>query len=366
MKQEAKFSVILPAGNYSAAQIETFEQTAQKYGLPVALPLRSDKAGNLVVATGMTLREAQMLRRQVAGCGFPADVISDVADNMHNAIKSSEPVSLDTVVVDLEDVPSINSMNAVADITSDAWSSLEMPSSLDLGLSDGANLDDGADWKGEAWLAPETSPKTMSMSALDILMGAGHEPATEKKDAKQPKSDTENLHTRPFDVAEIKNNLLKETDSEFDMLAVEVVDVDEKPVISDAVTMEVAVPQLEELEKAAAEHEKQLAPKQTKADADKPEKTAKLAEIDTDKTDTQQTDKPTRASTQTDDKKAHEVSKTNASDANASDNLAPSSQIPKRVMLAACIVIAIFLLTACIDAFVTPISFLEPLLVPLF
>ncbi|MBO5752352.1 MAG: hypothetical protein J6S69_01510 [Proteobacteria bacterium] len=150
-----------------------------------------------------------------------------------------------------------------------------MPSSLDLGLSDGANLDDGADWKGEAWLAPETSPKTMSMSALDILMGAEHEHATEKTAEKQPKSDAD-LHTRPFDVADIKDNLLKESDSEFDMLAVEVVDVDEKPVISDAVTMEVAVPQLEELEKAAAEHEKQLAQKQTQA-ADKPETVPEVA-----------------------------------------------------------------------------------------
>ena len=360
MKQEAKFSVILPAGNYSAAQIETFEQTAQKYGLPVALPLRSDKAGNLVVATGMTLREAQMLRRQVAGCGFPADVISDVAESMRKAMKSDEPVSLDTVVVDLDDVPSINSMNAVADITSDAWSSLEMPSSLDLGLSDGANLDDGADWKGEAWLAPETSPKTMSMSALDILMGAEHEHATEKTAEKQPKSDAD-LHTRPFDVADIKDNLLKETDSEFDMLAVEVVDVDEKPVISDAVTMEVAVPQLEELEKAAAEHEKQLAQKQTQA-ADKPETVPEVAKTDTDKTDLKQTDKPT----QTDAPNAHEVSKTNSSDAEPSDNLVASSQTPQRVMMVACIVIAILLLAACVDAFVTPISFLEPFLAPLF
>ena len=81
MKHEAKFSVIMPGGNFSTAQIETFEKTAQRYGLSIALPLRSGGSGCLILASGLSLRDAQLLRRQVAGLGYPADVVSDTSES---------------------------------------------------------------------------------------------------------------------------------------------------------------------------------------------------------------------------------------------------------------------------------------------
>lgn len=77
MKHEAKFSVVSPKGSFTAIQIETFEQAAVRYGINVQFPLRNDSAGNLIISSGLNLRDAQLLRRQVAGYGFPVDVVSD-------------------------------------------------------------------------------------------------------------------------------------------------------------------------------------------------------------------------------------------------------------------------------------------------
>lgn len=333
MKQEAKFSVILPAGNYSAAQIETFEQTAQKYGLPVSLPLRSDRSGNIIVAPGMTLREAQMLRRQVSGCGFPADVVSD-AEQARNALQVNEPVSMDTVVVEFDDVPSFDHMDPIADMTSDAWSSLEMPSSLDLGLSDGADLDENHDWKGEAWLAPEPSAKSLSISAADILKKA-KAVEQDSTDAKRPKDD------------DFNDNMIQEINSEFDMLAIELVDEAEKPVITDAVTMEVAAPQLELLEEAAAKHEAACA-KQTPKTASKPISDIPQPQTETPNLEVLKTEPLSEVTTA------------------QNEDIICASQTPKYVMLVTCLLIGLCLILSFVCAFVTPVSGLEFLFSPLF
>ena len=169
MKHEAKFSVILPADNFTSAQIETFEQTAIRYKLPVTLPVHADSKGNLVISSDLSLREAQMLRRQVAGLGFPADVISSV-----NELSDSNNTNPDTLVVNLAGVSGNNSGNTVGDMTSDAWASLELPSSMDLGLSDGAEISKEAHWSGENWLNPEDSnpnpaERTLSLNAHELL-----------------------------------------------------------------------------------------------------------------------------------------------------------------------------------------------------
>ncbi|MBQ9395749.1 MAG: hypothetical protein IJU23_09585 [Proteobacteria bacterium] len=77
MKHEAKFSVVSPKGSYTPIQVETFEQAAARYGINVQFPLKSDATGNLILSSGLNLRDAQMLRKQVAGYGFPVDVVSD-------------------------------------------------------------------------------------------------------------------------------------------------------------------------------------------------------------------------------------------------------------------------------------------------
>ena len=177
MKHEAKFSVILPAGNYASAQIETFEQLAIRYNLPVNLPLNVDRAGNLIVASALSLRDAQLLRRQVAGLGFPADCVSDASESQLLAPKDA---SIDTLVVGALDVPDPTT-DSIGDLTSDAWSSLEMPSSLDLGLSDAADVSGVGRWNESNWLEPDdsaipqetpTKESTLGMSAMDLFAAA--------------------------------------------------------------------------------------------------------------------------------------------------------------------------------------------------
>ncbi|MBO4351331.1 MAG: hypothetical protein J6A01_10345 [Proteobacteria bacterium] len=177
MKHEAKFSVILPAGNYASAQIETFEQLAIRYNLPVKLPLNADRAGNLIVASALSLRDAQLLRRQVAGLGFPADCVSDASESQLLGPKDG---SIDTLVVGALGVPD-PSTDSIGDLTSDAWSSLEMPSSLDLGLSDAADVSGVGRWNESNWLEPDdsaipeetpTKESTLGMSAMDLFAAA--------------------------------------------------------------------------------------------------------------------------------------------------------------------------------------------------
>ena len=166
MKHEAKFSVIMPGGNFSTAQIETFEKTAQRYGLSIALPLRSGGSGCLILASGLSLRDAQLLRRQVAGLGYPADVVSDASESTR---ANDVPLqSSNTLVVELGEALDHDSADPVSDITSDAWSSLEIPQ-LDLGLSDGDDIGDDPKWKKENWLRPAATEQTLSISAKELL-----------------------------------------------------------------------------------------------------------------------------------------------------------------------------------------------------
>ncbi len=159
MKHEAKFSVIVPAEQFTSEQIETFEAVTQKYGLPVDLPLRSDGRGNFIAAQGLNLRDAQGLRRKISGLGYPADVVSDASEDTR--VSSLTP---DTLVVDAINADDFDMQPSVGDITADAWSSLEMPS-LDLGLFD---ANDGDDAKASA----QKEEKTLSLSAADLFKAA--------------------------------------------------------------------------------------------------------------------------------------------------------------------------------------------------
>lgn len=160
MKHEAKFSVIVPCEQFSSEQMEMFEAMAQRYGLPIDLPLRSDGHGNFVAARGLNLRDAQGLRRQISSLGYPADVVNDASEATR--VSSSTP---DTLVVDAIDVD-FDTQDPVSEITADAWSSLEMPS-LDLGLFDGSETDLDA--------SNSNNPKdenTLSLSAMDLFKAA--------------------------------------------------------------------------------------------------------------------------------------------------------------------------------------------------
>lgn len=158
MKQVAKFSVIVPADHFSAEQIEIFETTAQRYGLPITLPLRADGYGNLIISQGMSLRDAQVLRRHISGLGYPADVVNDTSETP----RVSNAVS-DTLVVDAIDAD-FETQDAVSDIAADAWSSLEMPS-LDLGLFDGDESNDSSLPSSDG----AKEEKTLSLSAMDLF-----------------------------------------------------------------------------------------------------------------------------------------------------------------------------------------------------
>ena len=163
MANEAKFSVIFSASGITNAQIETFEETAQRNNLPVSLPLRSDAKGNLIISSGMTLRNAQILRRQIVGYGFSADVVSDSVNTPKpNQNSDGSPT---TLVVELNSIEPKTSEQPSA-----SWGSMDMPS-LDLGLSDGDILDGGeSDWSGDNWLSPdESASRTLSVNAQDLL-----------------------------------------------------------------------------------------------------------------------------------------------------------------------------------------------------
>ena len=192
---EAKFSVILPAGDMTQAQIETFEETATRNGLAVTLPLRSDAEGNLVVSSGLSLRNAQLLRRQVAGYGFTADVVSDASEKE----KKQDAISAGL----MPEIPA----------GKNDWETLELPTSLDLGLSndDVSNADSGERFGGTGWLNPgegseDDSQKTMSLNFDALLMQA----ASSADDA-----DSDSDSAKPsLDVAELlRRGMKKDADS---------------------------------------------------------------------------------------------------------------------------------------------------------
>lgn len=171
MKHEAKFSVIVPCEQFTSEQAEVFETVAQRYGLSIDLPLRSDGHGNFIAARGLNLRDAQGLRRQISSLGYPADVVNDTSEATR--VRSSTP---DTLVVDAVDVD-FDTQDPVSEITADAWSSLEMPS-LDLGLFDGSETDVESSTGANKF----KDDGTLSVSATDLFKaaeaskGKGHAP----------------------------------------------------------------------------------------------------------------------------------------------------------------------------------------------
>lgn len=164
MRHEARFSVIFPAGSLSTAQVGDFEKTCHRYGLAVNLPLRNDGFGNIVASSGLSLQDAQMLRRQISSLGYNVDVINDNSDEQSIKAASSSP---DTRVVGSDSFVD-HHHDSISEMTSDAWMSLEMEP-LDLGLSDGGQLSNSPTFTGEDWLKPDEPSQTLSVSAKDLL-----------------------------------------------------------------------------------------------------------------------------------------------------------------------------------------------------
>ena len=123
MKYDARFSVVLPASSLASNRLDSFEKMCQRYKLAVELPIILNRQGNMfVVSSGLSLRDAQMLRRQIAGLGFPADVMAD-EESTEDRITTS---SLNTLVVGSDAFDSHRPEDA-GDIMSSAWESLELP-----------------------------------------------------------------------------------------------------------------------------------------------------------------------------------------------------------------------------------------------
>lgn len=173
MKQETKFSVIMPGSHFTSAQIADFEAIAQKYGIPVMLPLRSDGNGNLIAASSMTLRDAQGLRRQIAGCGYPADVVSDMSESQQKAqmapsVEADVTIDVDAIL-NTDGDASAPSFSSIEEIASDVFSSIDMPS-LDLGLSDASKVDfDELARMDEAWNGGASREQTLSLDVLSAV-----------------------------------------------------------------------------------------------------------------------------------------------------------------------------------------------------
>ena len=174
MANEAKFSVILPAASFSKSRIEEFEKEALHYNLPVTLPLQTDSNDNTIVASGLSLRDAQLLRRKVAECGYTVDVVSDAAQRASDLFKDGDS---NTQVLGEQ---LMQAAESVGDISSEAWDNLEMPN-LDLGLSDGAEVED--------WHAVSASERTQSVSLFELLQAA-QSAQSEPEDNYVPSSDS--------------------------------------------------------------------------------------------------------------------------------------------------------------------------------
>lgn len=183
MTLEATFAVVVPAGGLSPHQRQQFEHYCVEHCIEIQLPMRTDAKGNAIVARGLTLQDAQILRRQVSVLGYSVDVISDAAAQYPHQNAQVEEPSLDTLVVELEGFKTRGDGEDAADLAADAWSSLEMDS-IDLGLEAGKDADRSR-WSGEHWMKLNDSSQTLSVSARQLLNEVEkatdeHKKATEK------------------------------------------------------------------------------------------------------------------------------------------------------------------------------------------
>ncbi|MFA5625385.1 MAG: hypothetical protein WC966_10095 [Bradymonadales bacterium] len=181
MRLEATFAVVIPAGSLSPSECRQFEQFCVKHCIEVHLPMREDAKGNVIVASGLSLQEAQILRRQISQTGYPVDVISDAANDFSRQSAQVEEPSFDTLVVELNGFRERSGGEDVSSLAAEAWNSLEMER-IDLGLEAGRGVD-GADWSGEHWMKLNDSSETLSVSAKQLL-----------KEVEKAKNSQEALH----------------------------------------------------------------------------------------------------------------------------------------------------------------------------
>ena len=175
MKYDARFSVVLPLSSLDSNRLDSFEEMCQRYKLAVDLPISLNQRGDLyIVSSGLSLRDAQMLRRQIAGIGFPADVIADEVNGEEKVTTSS----LNTLVVG-SDVFEANRPEDVGDIMSSAWENLEIPATEDV------NLDDLVTRTPEMLVEEETANNsTKGVSFMELMKAArgSEEPAHQEDD----------------------------------------------------------------------------------------------------------------------------------------------------------------------------------------
>lgn len=370
MKHEAKFSVILPAGSFITSQTEAFEQAVQHYSIPAKLPLHADAKGNFVVSSGLCLRDAQLLRRQVSGCGFPADVVSDASEAAAAAAAATSKSAPAKAPVAPKAAPmkdltselgkvSVDSLNVDCDLPSDAWGSMELPSSLDLGLNDGEDLEKKSDWSGENWLSPDMSEHTLSVSA-EVLLQKARESATDlippsAEKASAPKDESSKL-------------ILPEAP----------VKTEEKAQLSSAVgDSKPATPDIEAKKKADADKQStqtasfspppeillQAAAEQAQKKA---EEAAKPAEVSKDLAPAEPAKETDKVEAEDHSAKKRHAVAANTDTQNSAQALASTSEksFPANlVMCAMLVIVGISLILALISAFVSPISVL---ITPLF
>ena len=160
MKYDARFSVVLPASSLASNRLDSFEKMCQRYKLAVELPIILNRQGDMyVVSSGLSLRDAQMLRRQIAGLGFPADVTAD-EENTEDHITTS---SLNTLVVGSDAFDSHRPEDA-GDIMSSAWESLELPA------ADSVDADDLVARTPEMLIEDENANgSTKGVSLMDLM-----------------------------------------------------------------------------------------------------------------------------------------------------------------------------------------------------
>ncbi len=163
MKNEAKFSVVIPEGALDASMKPSFEDMCQRYGIPMTLPLKPDSKGRYVVASDLSLAEAQQIRRQISGAGYAVDIqssneqVDDEDDISSIAIALNDP---DTLVVEGGLLDAVG-LDDVSDIMNDAWDSLEFP-------SPDADISDDLSFPGSSQLGINKD-STLSLTAKQLL-----------------------------------------------------------------------------------------------------------------------------------------------------------------------------------------------------
>jgi len=187
MKNEAQFSVVIPEGALDESMKPSFEDMCQRYGIPLSLPLKADSKGRYVIASNLSLAEAQQIRRQISGAGYAVDIqsiseqIEAEEDDISSIAIALDSVDPDTLVVEGGLLDSIKH-DDISDIMDDAWDSLEFP-------APDADIDDDISLPGDSQLGANKD-STLSLTAKQLLNAVL---AADKVEKAEPKKNASSL-----------------------------------------------------------------------------------------------------------------------------------------------------------------------------